>query len=638
MRVARSLRLATSLLIAASGAAIAQDSIPDGDWRTINRDAKATRFSPLAEINKDNVARLTEAWNYPFRSFTTAVPIVIDGTMYIPAGNRVIALDADTGQETWVYTIPAPAGAAPSANGGPPPGANASTRGVSYWPGDARTPARILVMAGNRMLALDAANGQPSAGFGTGGVIEVGTAYGGTPTIADDVAVIGAATLENQPGDPGNTRAFDIRTGRKLWEFSSVAQPGTPGNETWGNGWKGRSGTNMWAFNAPVDLEQGIVIVPLGSPAPNYWGGERPGSNLFGNSLVALDYKTGAYKWHFQTVHHDLWDIDQSTAGALIEVGGHPVIASINKSSLFFVIDRETGKPYLPVEERPVPAGDVPGEYYHPTQPFPVNTPPLSRVSMTFDDVVDAEDTTPEHARACREMWDKAGGYLNYGPYTPFMFHAAGAPPRSTIQLPGGTGGVNWGGPAADPTTGLVYVNAQDTSLVGWVERREGDQPYSFDYNSSDQPYDRASVNGKGPFFSFSAPLSGQYDAQGRPQGPQAPCYKPPWGELVAVDASTGAIKWSVPLGVMDELPEGKRLVGNSGSAGPTVTAGGLVFVGATNDRRFRAFDAATGQQLWETQLRANANANPMTYRGRSGKQYVAINAGGTIVSYSLSR
>ena len=193
-------------------------------------------------------------------------------------------------------------------------------------------------------------------------------------------------------------------------------------------------------------------------------------------------------------------------------------------------------------------------------------------------------------------------------------------------------------GPAADPTTGLVYVNAQDTSLVGWVERREGDRPYSFDYNSSDQPYDRASVDGKGPFFSFSAPLSGQYDAQGRAQGPQAPCYKPPWGELVAVDANDGEIKWSTPLGVIDELPEGKRLVGNSGSAGPTVTAGGLVFVGATNDRRFRAFDAATGQQLWETQLRANANANPMTYRGKSGKQYVAINAGGTIVSYSLSR
>lgn len=633
MRVAPSFRLATSLLIAASGAAIAQDSIPDGDWRTINRDGASTRFSPLAEIDRTNVARLTEAWNYPFRSFNTAVPIVVDGTMYIPAGGRVVALDADTGQEKWAFALPAAPGAAANA-----PPATASSRGVSYWPGDTATPARILFMAGNRMFALDAASGQPSAGFGQGGMIEVGIAYGGTPTIAEDVAIIGAATLENQPGDPGNTRAFDVRTGRKLWEFSSVAQPGTPGNETWGNGWKGRSGTNMWAFSAPVDIKQGIVIIPLGSPAPNYWGGERPGANLFGNSLVALDYKTGAYKWHFQTVHHDIWDIDQATAGALIEVGGRPVIASVNKSSLFFVIDSETGKPHLPVEERPVPAGDVPGEYYHPTQPFPVNTPPLSRVSLTFDDIVDAEDTTPEHAAACRAMWDKAGGFLNYGPYTPFFYKAPGAPPRSTIQLPGGTGGVNWGGPSADPTTGMVFVNAQDTSLVGWVERKESTESYSFDANSSDQPYDRASVDGKGPFFSFTAPLSGQYDANGRAQGPSAPCYKPPWGELVAIDANTGTIKWSVPLGVMDELPEGKRLVGNSGSAGPTATAGGLVFVGATNDRRFRAFDAATGQQLWETQLRANANANPMTYRGRSGRQYVAINAGGTIITYSLSR
>jgi len=637
MRVGRSLGLATFLLAAASSAAIAQDSIPEGDWRTINRDAAATRFSPLDDINRSNVGQLRPAWEYPFRSFNTAVPIAVDGTMYIPAGNRIVALDADTGQEKWVYTIPPGPPAQGTSAGAAGQPRNASTRGVSYWPGDAGTPARILVMVGSSMFALDAANGQPSAGFGQNGSIDVGTSYGGTPTIADDVAIIGAATLENQPGDPGNTRGFDVRTGRKLWEFSSVAQPGTPGNETWGNGWKGRSGTNMWAFSAPVDLARGTVIIPLGSPAPNYWGGERPGSNLFGNSLVALDYKTGEYKWHFQTVHHDIWDVDQPTAGALIEVDGRPVIASINKTSLFFVLDRETGEPHLPVEERPVPAGDVPGEYYHPTQPIPVNTPPLSRVTLTYDDIVDAEDTTAEHAAACRAMWDKAGGYLNFGIYTPFFFKAAGAPPRSTIQLPGGTGGVNWGGPAADPTTGLVYVNAQDTSLVGWVERKESAESYSFDANSSDQPYDRASVDGKGPFFSFSAPISGQYDANGRAQGPQAPCYKPPWGELVAVDAHDGAIKWSVPLGVIDELPEGKRLVGNSGSAGPTVTGGGLVFVGATNDRRFRAFDSSTGQQLWETTLRANANANPMTYRGKSGKQYVAINAGGTIVTYSLS-
>lgn len=627
MRVGRGLGLATLLLVGASGAALAQGSIPDGDWWTIDRDAAATRFSPLDEINKSNVAQLREAWSYPFRAFNTAVPLVVDGTMYFPAGNRVVALDADTGQEKWVYTIP---------NAGEQP-RNASTRGVGYWAGDGSTPARILVMAGSTMLALDAATGQPAAGFGENGMIDAGVSYGGAVTIAGDVAVIGAATLENPIGVPGNPRGFDVRTGRKLWEFQTVPQAGEPFNETWGNGWKGRSGTNMWAFSAPVDLERGTVILPISSPAPNYWGGERPGTNLFGNSLVAVDFRTGEYKWHFQTVHHDIWDIDMPSAGPLIEVNGEPAIAHVGKSSLFYVLDRETGEPLLPVEERPVPAGDVPGEYYHPTQPIPVKTPPLSRVSMTYDDIVDAEDTTPEHAAACRAMWDKAGGYLNFGIFTPFFFKQAGAPPRSTIQLPGGTGGVNWGGAAADPRTGTVFVNAQDTSLVGWVERKETDESYSFDANDTDQPYDRASVDGKGPFFSFSAPISGQYDENGRAQGPQAPCYKPPWGELVAVDANSGAIKWSVPLGVIDELPEGKRLVGNSGSAGPTATAGGLVFVGATNDRRFRAFDADTGQQLWEAQLRANANANPMSYRGKSGKQYVAINAGGTIVSYSLS-
>ena len=195
---------------------------------------------------------------------------------------------------------------------------------------------------------------------------------------------------------------------------------------------------------------------------------------------------------------------------------------------------------------------------------------------------------------------------------------------------------MNWGGAAADPTTGWVYVNAQDTSLVGWTEKKDSMASYSFDADDTNQPYDRASVNGKGPFFSFSAPISGKYDEKGRPVGTSAPCYKPPWGRLTAVDANTGEIKWAVPLGMYAELPAGRQVLGNSGSAGPTVTGGGLVFVGATNDKRFRAFDAATGKQLWEAKLDNNANANPMSYRGRSGKQYVAINAGGVVVAYAL--
>ncbi len=638
MRGAKSHMIAASIAFAFALGSGAVAKIPDGDWRTINRDSAATRYSPLNQIDRSNVSRLAVAWSYPMRTFGTTVPVVVDSIMYFPAGNRVVALDADSGKELWTYTMERPAGAAGGAQGGQ--GGTFSTRGLGYWPGDAQTPARLLIMAGARMLALDAATGKPSAGFGEQGFVNVGVSYGGTPSIVGDVAVIGAATLENPTGVPGNPRGFDVRTGKKVWEFQTVPAPGQKGHETWlDSGWWGRSGTNMWAFSAPADEEKGLVFLPIGSPSPNYWGGSRPGSNLFGNSIVAVDAKTGAYKWHFQTVHHDLWDADMPSAGALLDLNingrKQPSIVHVGKTSLFFELNRATGEPLFKVEERPVPKGDVPGEYYHPTQPFPTQTPPLSPMGMSKDDIVTAADTTPEHAAACQAMWDKAGGYINMGAFTPFMFKKAGDPPRSTIQIPGGTGGVNWGGPAADPTSGMVFVNAQVTSLVGWTEKVEGDKSYSFDATAPGE-YDRASVDGKGPFFSFSAPVSGKYDENGRAVGASVPCYKGPWARLIAIDANNGAIKWAVPLGLQEALPEGKQLQGNAGSAGPTVTAGGLVFVGATNDKRFRAFDATSGKQLWEVTLSNNANANPMSYRGRSGKQYVAINAGGVIVAYAL--
>jgi quinoprotein glucose dehydrogenase len=274
----------------------------------------------------------------------------------------------------------------------------------------------------------------------------------------------------------------------------------------------------------------------------------------------------------------------------------------------------------------------------------------LSRVSFNKDtDLVRAEDTSPEHVAACVAMMEKAGGYYNAGAFTPFLFKEKDAPPKSTIQFPGGTGGVNWGGMAMDPTSGVFFVNAQNTSLVGWTERKPPGVTYSFEAPNSNQPFDRASVNGVGPFFTFSAPLSGKYNEPRQPGGaptpvgPSLPCQRPPWSKLIAVNANSGQIMWETPLGLNEALPPGKQLVGNSGSAGPTVTAGGLVFVGATNDGRFRAFDAKTGKEAWVVKLppgpngtSPNANANPMSYQGKSGKQLVAVVAGTTLVAYAL--
>ena len=433
---------------------------------------------------------------------------------------------------------------------------------------------------------------------------------------------------------PGNTRAYDAVTGKKLWEFFTVAQPGDPGHETWlDDGWKGRSGANVWAFSMTVDVERGILYMPVAGPAANYWGGDRPGAGLYANSVVAVDALTGKYKWHFQTVHHDLWDVDQSSPPVLLDIKKDgktiPALAVVGKASYMFILNRVTGEPIFGVEERPVPPGDVPGEWYSPTQPFPVKPPPLSRVSFSPEDVVTAEDTTPEHAKACLEKMERAGGYRNEGPFTPFLFHAEGDPPKSTIQFPGGIGGINWGGPAADPSTGYIYVNALETSLVGWVEKRIEGKRYEYFGPENMLPYDRASVDGGGPYFSFSAPVAPDSKTQ-------LPCQKPPWSSLVAVNANTGDIVWRSVLGIEESLPEGRQKVGGAGSAGPSVTAGGLVFIGATNDKRFRAFNSSTGKELWSVKLEDTGNADPMTYLGKDGKQYVAIAAGKDVVVFAL--
>jgi quinoprotein glucose dehydrogenase len=317
--------------------------IPDGDWRLINRDLTATRYSPLDQIDTANVAELVVAWTYRLAGASTAVPIVVNGVMYLPNGGQIIALDGDTGNEVWVANLAAeeadagPGAGAPGAGfgGGRRRGPQASTRGVSYWPGDAGHGPRILLMAGSQLMAIDAATGARIADFGDNGAVNVGVSYGGTPTVYDNIAIIGAASGELPQGPAGNPRAFDILTGEKLWEFWTVPQAGEPFNETWGDGWEGRGGTNMWGFAAAVDAATGTAYLPIAGPAPNYYGGGRPGLNVFGNSIVAVDARTGDYRWHFQTVHHDLWDVDMSFAGGLFNVTRngqtYPAIAIVGK-------------------------------------------------------------------------------------------------------------------------------------------------------------------------------------------------------------------------------------------------------------------------------------------------------------------
>ncbi len=607
--------------VAGSGSAQRKPATPDQEWRTYNHDLAGTRFSPLTDINTTNVANLKQAWTYAFPAppgggrggglggASEAVPIVVAGVMYLPVGNSVVALEADTGKLIWQRDVP----------GGPQAGA-VSRRGVGYWPGDRSTPDRIVVTAGRRLLAFDAATGKPSEGFGTNGEVDMVVGYAGTPTIVKNVIMVGASVNEVPKGPPGDTRAFDAATGRKLWEFHTVPRPGETGHDSWlDDGWKERSGTNTWGFSETVDEARGIAYLPIAGPASNYYGGDRPGNNLFGNSVVAVDLNTGRYLWHFQTVHHDIWDIDMSAAPGLVDIKQNgrtiPALATVGKGGYMFILDRTNGKPVFGVEERPVPKGNVPGEWYSPTQPFPVKPPALAKTSFKKEEMVTADDTTPQHVANCQALWDKSGGFINEGPFTPFIYHEDGTPPKSTISFPGGTGGINWGGTATDPRTGYIYMNSHDTSLVGWVEKKKAGVNYSFDTVGSDLPYDRASVDGVGPFHTFSAP-SGLKDQNGRDI--VLPCQRPPWSRLIAVNANTGEIAWQTTLGVNDNLPEGKRNVGGSGSAGPTVTAGGLVFVGATDDRRLRAFDSKTGKELWATKLPASGNANPMTYQRKT--------------------
>jgi quinoprotein glucose dehydrogenase len=620
---------------------------PAKEWQTYGHDPGAMRFSPLRQISPENVNKLKVAWVYHLRpaGFTPAkpgastgravgdepeaprartgfqfgsgfrpsevTPLVIRGVMYITTPySRVAALDPATGNEIWNFPLPS----------GVP-----STRGLEYWPGDGKTPPQVVFGSSDgKLYSLNAKTGKPNQAFGDNGVINLNTeaimrglpgrnALTSPPIVYKHLVLTGGTTQENPPlGPAGDVRAWDMRTGKLVWTFHSVPQPGEKFNDTWaGDSWKNRSGVNVWTF-LTIDEKRGIVYMPYGAPSVDQYGGDRAGDNLFGTSLVAADANTGKYLWHFQVVHHDIWDIDLTGPPALIDVnqGGKtiPAVVAVSKNGLVFLLNRVTGKPIYGVEERPVPASEVPLEKAAKTQPFPLKPPPLSRMTFQMEDVA---TVTPELEAACRKLLK---GMQVGGPYLPPAYN------RLRVHFPGNHGGVNWGGTSFHPGLGYLFANVNELGQTSGLQ----------DHDPKSGPAAAAGqgnrVDPDGPYEGF--PGGGRFSVRGI--GPQQlPCQQPPWGELAAINVNTGDIAWKVPLGVTDNLPEGKGNTGRPGNGGTIVTASGLVFVGATDDARFRAFDAKTGKELWTVKLPGAAEATPVTYEARDGKQYLVIAATG---------
>jgi quinoprotein glucose dehydrogenase len=604
-----------------------------GDWPTHGRDAGGARFSPLDQITPDNVAELSEAWTYhmkgpaggaaedpdaasnaqrqaegagPFRtggrfSASETTPLMVGGILYLSTPyHAIVALRAETGEEIWKFEVP---------GSGQP-----SLRGVEYWPGTLQSPAEILFgTRDGRLFALDAATGQPIAGFGNQGVVDMKTpeVMGDTPTtgripplgmtsppfVWKNLVVTGSAVQEFPAiGAYGDIRAWDVRTGALVWTFHTVPRPGEAGHDSWaGESWKQRSGVNNWGFMT-ADERRGILYVSLGAPSWDRYGGDRVGDNLYSTAVVALDAKTGRRLWHFQVVHHDIWDFDAEAPPTLFDVRKNgaviPAVGVVSKSAFMFILDRRSGKPIYPVTETKVPASNVPGEHASPTQPMPVAPPPLARVTASRDQL---STVTPEQAEFCRKLVEDNNINLG-GPFLPT------GSDRVTVNFPGTLGGINYGGGAFDERHRTFIVNSMDLAQTQMLVPAA----------NSPLPYKQG-------------PLFGRFWQAGT----RMPCQAPPWGSLIAVEVDTGKIAWKSTLGVTDSLPADKAKTGRPSLGGPIVTAGGLVFIAATDDARFRAFASATGEEKWVFKLPASAHATPITFLGRDGRQYVVIVATG---------
>jgi quinoprotein glucose dehydrogenase len=612
----------------------AQADTRNGDWRSYGHDESGARNSPLTEITPANVGKLKQAWVYHMRpagaaiekmpipdpeqakkyntgfAASEATPLVIAGTMYLPTPyHQIVALDAATGTQRWAYTL--------TRND------QASTRGVAYWPGEGGMPARIVYgTRSGKLIELDAATGQLVAGFGTAGVLDMKTpevmngmphaplGMSSPPAIYRNLVITGSRVQEMPvKGAAGDVRAWDVRTGKLVWSFHVIPQAGEPGHDTWeGESWKGRSGNNVWTF-VLVDDKRGIAYLPLGAPTFDRWGGDRHGKNLYANSIVAVDAKTGKYLWHFQAVHHDIWDVDLPAA-TLIDVrrGGKtlPAIAVMTKMAIMFILDRTTGKPLFDVKEVPVPTDtDVPGEQPWPTQPMPAKPAPLARLSYETSDLA---QVNPAMTAACQKSIDE----LHITPSKMFQPLRADS---AVASFPSSLGGIDWGSGSFDPNLGYYIINTNNLASPQQLAQQPD-----------------GSWGMKAGYAYFMDPHTGN------------PCQKPPWGEIMAVNASTGDVAWRHPFGEQEDKSLGD--VGRLSAGGPITTASGLTFIGAAADSLIRALDTRTGQQLWKASLPASNYGTPITYNTPAGHQMVAVVATGgfafqpatsdTVVAYAL--
>ena len=603
------------------------------EWTEHGGDKAGRRYSALTEITPENVADLRLAWTYrsgePQRrgaAFAASkdqnIPIIAAGNLIVCTPfNRIVALDPATGAEQWVFDAEIALDFGDKATYG--------CRGVASWQAiqiPAGEPCHDRIIFGTndlRLFAIDARTGKRCSGFGNNGEVDAPPdrplafkgelAYINPPAIINGVVVLGSSLADDYRTDApsGKVRAFDALTGAKRWEFDPIPRDtNDPAAASWHDGSALRTGSaNVWG-NMAVDEARDLVFLPTSTPASDYYGGERPGNNEYANSIVALRGSTGEVVWHFQILHHSIWDYDVASQPLLVDLPRDgqliPAVVQNTKQGLVFVFHRETGEPLFPIEERPVPAGDVPGEWYSPTQPFPVKPPPLVPHGASPED---AWGFVLWDKWQCRKMIESA----RHGPiYTPVSL-------EGTIISPWTAGGANWGGPAYDPARHWMVINTSRMMKVAKLVPLD-----ALDSAAADNDV----INYDPPKELRGTPYALQETHLLSPLG--APCNKPPWGGLTAVDLVSGEIVWEVPLGSLENhlpLPFEWNL-GTPNVGGPIVTGSGLIFIAATMDWNFRAFALATGEELWKVDMPAGTTTSPITY-AVDGKQFVVIVSGG---------